>query len=206
MILRSTIHDVLFLDIETVPALQESDEKSINDNERILCICVGKIGIDSEDNFLKLRCFYNENESHLLLEFNSFLQKLSSQTLLYAHNGKQFDFPLLTKRMMHHNIDLADMLHLSGNNLAELNLVETVDMRKFTGLKHYTSLEFLSFIFKIDVPSTNTEEHILQKEYYYQNDLQRIIDFCYKDVVTIAQLLLRFNNQNTIRTENIYYV
>ncbi len=206
MILRSAIQDVLFLDIETVPTTLESGELSITDNDQILCICVGKIGSDSEDSFLKLRCFYNENENYLLQEFNSFLQKLNPNTLLYAHNGKQFDFPLITKRMLLNKIELPEILSTSGKNLAELNLVDSSELRRFTGLKHYTSLEFLSFIFKIDSENTDLEENNLQKEYYFQNDLQRLIDLCYRDVVTIAQLLLRFNNENTIRTENIYYV
>ncbi len=204
--LRSAFHDILFLDIETVPTLGESGEMSVTDYDQILCICVGKIGQDSEDSFLKLRCFYNENENHLLQEFNSFLQNLNPHTLLYAHNGKQFDFPLITKRMRLHNIDLADVLNVSGNNLSELNLVDSSELRKFSGLKHYSSLEFLSYIFKIENVNTDLDDNTMQKEYYFQNDLQRIIDFCYRDVVTIAQLLLRFNNQNTIRTENIYYV
>ena len=206
MILRSAIQDVLFLDIETVPTTLESGELSITDNDQILCICVGIIGSDSEDSFLKLRCFYNENENYLLQEFNSFLQKLNPNTLLYAHNGKQFDFPLISKRMLLNKIELPEILSTTGKNLAELNLVDSSELRRFTGIKHYTSLEFLSFIFKIDSENTNLEENNLQKEYYFQNDLQRIIDLCYRDVVTIAQLLLRFNNENTIRTENIYYV
>ena len=108
--------------------------------------------------------------------------------------------------MLLNKIELPEILSTTGKNLAELNLVDSSELRRFTGIKHYTSLEFLSYIFKIDSESTDMEENNLQKEYYFQNDLQRIIDLCYRDVVTIAQLLLRFNNENTIRTENIYYV
>lgn len=204
MILRSEIQDVLFLDIEINPA--NHSQKGLSDavNATIVCICVGKIGTDEQDNFLKLRCFYNENEFYLLLEFKSFLQKLKPETILYAHNGRDFDFPFIIQRMRANNIELPEVLMFSENKLMELNLIDTKDFWSNFGLKSYTSLEFLSYIFKIDKP--NNQALSLNTEYYHQNELQRIIDYCYRDVVTIAQLLLRFNNQNTIRTENIYYV
>jgi 3'-5' exonuclease len=204
MILRSDIQDVLFLDIETSPANQSRTNLSNDGNASIVCICVGKIGIDQHDNFLKLRCFYNENEFYLLLEFKSFLQKLNPETILYAHNGREFDFPFIIQRMKANNIELPEVLTFSENKLMELNLIDTKDFWSNFGLKSYTSLEFLSYIFKIDKPSNQALS--VNTDYYHQNELQRIIDYCYRDVVTIAQLLLRFNNQNTIRTENIYYV
>jgi DNA polymerase elongation subunit (family B) len=205
MILRSEIQDVLFLDIET-NAVNNLQGLSDMENNSIICICVGKIGSDEQDNFLKLRCFYNENEYLLLLEFNAFLQKLKPETVLYAHNGKEFDFPFIAHRMSLYEIELPEILSKNGNKLMELQLLDTKDFWGYFGLKAYTSLEFLSYIFKIDKPSNQQVSNKLHTEYYFQNDLQRVIDYCYRDVVTIAQLLLRFNNQNTIRTENIYYV
>lgn len=205
MILRSEIQDVLFLDIETAPLLNKAGLSEI-EQERIFCICVGKIGNDEDCEFLKLRCFYNDDERYLLLEFRAFLQKLNPQTVLYAHNGKEFDFPLIEQRMLVNNIELPDIFNKTEKNLWELRLLDTVEFWKFSGIERYTSLELLSYIFKIESPSAKAEQTSAKREANHANDLERIVDYCYKDVVTIAQLLLRFNNQNTIRTENIYYV
>ncbi len=236
MILRSKIQDVLFLDIETVPLHAEYEElndiekhmwdrkaRYINKGEqssadvyeragiyaefgRIICICVGKIGTDKDGEFLKLRCFYNEDEYHLLLEFKAFLQKLNPNTVLCAHNGKEFDFPFICRRMLVNGIELPEILNIAGKKPWEVQHIDTLELWKFGDYKHFTSLELLAFIFNIESPKGDIDGSLVHNVYYQQNDLQRIIDYCYKDVVTIAQLLLRFNNRDTIPTENIYYV
>lgn len=229
MILRSKIQDVLFLNIETVPLHDTYEEMShfekffwnrekrnsenyataANYAEfgRIMFICVGNIGKDNECDFLKLRCFYNEDEKKLLIEFNSFLLNLTSNTSLCAYNGKAFDFPFICRRMLIHGIELAPILQ--NLILSESNkdlILDTLDIWRFGEKHHYTSLNHLAHLFDIE---TYNEEEILtsqSKFYYLQNDLQKVVDFCYSKIITNAQLLLRFINQNTIRTENIYYV
>lgn len=236
MFLRSKIQDVLFLDIETVPLYAEYDElegmekylwdrtaRYINTEEetdsetyaqagvyaefgRIVCICVGNIGIDNECEFLKLRCFYNDDERNLLLEFKSFLQKLNTATILCAHNGKAFDFPFICRRMLINGIELPEIFVNSENKSSELQHLDTLEFWKFGDYQHFTSLEHLAHLFKLESSKKDIDRGSVQKVYYSQNDPQKIVDYCFNDVVTIAQLLLRFNNQNTIRTENIYYV
>lgn len=206
MLLESKIQDVLFIDLEIDSAGFLPGSFQSLSNARILCICVGKIGKDNKVDFLKLRCFYNENEQNLLIEFNSFLQKLSENTLIYAHNGKEFNLQFLRNRMLKYQIAQSEVLNPSTQNITELDLLDSQKLEELSGNKQFTSLEFLSFLFKIDSFTTKIEESKYIGEYYYQNELQRMIDYCYKNIVTIAQLLLRFNNQNTIRTENIYYV
>lgn len=234
--LSSRIQDVLFLDIETAPLHAEYEElegidkylwdrtaRYIHSDDhsdsvkyenagvyaefgRIVCICVGKIGNDTNGEFLKLRCFYNDDEHLLLLEFNAFLQKLHPDTKLCAHNGKEFDFPFICRRLLINGIELPEILNVSGKNPWELPLIDTSELWRFGSLTNTTSLEHLAHLFKIESLKKDFDGHSVQKVYYKQNDLQRIVDYCYNDVITIAQLLLRFNNQKTIRTENIYYV
>lgn len=206
MISRSQLQDVLFLNIETLPARAELSVEELHASNKILCVCVGKIGNDLKVDFLKLRCFYNDEERLMLLEFNSFLEKLNPNSLLYAQNGLAIDFPTLCNRMKFYNIEPANILLEQNKMLTELNMVHTKEFWSFSGLKHYTSLDFLLYLLRLDHLIDNTEDKKRLLEYYQMNDLQRIIDSCYKNVVSIAQLLLRFNNQNTIRTENIYYV
>lgn len=236
MFLLSKIQDVLFLDIETVSLHADYDElegmdkylwdrtaRYINPEEqtdsvmyegagifaefgRIVCICVGNIGKEPGCEFLKLRCFYNDDEQLLLLEFKAFLQKLNPETILCAHNGKSFDFPFICRRMLINGIELPEILNNRIQKSPELQHLDTLEFWKFGDYAHFTSLEHLAHLFKIETSKKDFDRSSVQKVYYKQNDLQRIVDYCYNDVVTVAQLLLRFNNQNTIRTENIYYV
>lgn len=169
------IEDVLFLDIETAP----SNNKTL-DSERIMCICVGKIGQDSK-RYLNLRSFYNENESKLLIEFNSFLLNFSKNTILCAHNGKTFNFPFLSARMTINGIVSPSILS-SNSHLNELNQLDTSEF--------ITNQSFERF--------NKTKPEI--------KELEDIVSYCYNDIVSIAQKLLRFKNLGSVSTENIYYV
>src|SRR5574343_922002 len=125
MISRSQLQDVLFLNIETLPARAELSVEELHASNKILCVCVGKIGNDLKVDFLKLRCFYNDEERLMLLEFNSFLEKLNPNSLLYAQNGLAIDFPTLCNRMKFYNIEPANILLEQNKMLAELNMVHT---------------------------------------------------------------------------------
>lgn len=174
---------------------------------RIVCICVGKIGRDEHKKpYLKLRSFYNDEEDKLLIEFQHFLLRLNPQTVLCAHNGKEFDFPYLCRRMLINQLSLPPILNIAGKKPWEVSHLDTMELWKFGDYKHYTSLELLAHVFNIESPKTDINGSMVHKVYYEENDPQRIIEYCYKDVITIAQLLLRFQSEELIQSENIYYV
>lgn len=83
------LEDVLFVDIEI-------DQRTAYG--AIICICVGKLCNDSK-SFLNLRCFYNENEAMLLLEFNAFLSFLSNKTRLYQFDNGKLNLDFLLSRL-----------------------------------------------------------------------------------------------------------
>ena len=90
------IEDVLFVDVEI-------DHKS--DSQSITCICVGKLNNDY-NNFLNLRCFYNDNEVNLLLEFSAFLSYLSNKTRLYQFNNAKHNLDYLMSRLEFYGINI----------------------------------------------------------------------------------------------------
>lgn len=229
------IEDILFLDIETAPLYADFDElnekekylwekisiyqlNSKNSLEefytsarkfaefgRIICICVGKVNLQN-NTYLNLRCFYNEEEDKLLLEFKNFLNRLPINTILCAHNGKEFDFPYLCRRMLINGIELPNVLDIVGKNPEDINLLDTLELWKFGDNKHYTPLELLAHVFGIEIHRNEIEGNQIHEVYYKYKEPEKIVDYCYKDVVTIAQLLLRFKNLEGVSTENIYYV
>lgn len=169
------IEDVLFLDIETAPL-----DNTLLESERVICICVGKFGQDS-NRYLNLRSFYNENEAKLLLEFNSFLLNFSKKTILCAHNGNTFNFPFLSARMTVNG--MISPAILSEN--AYLNGLNQLDTNEFISNYNFESSK--------------------QKQ-ASMNEPEDIVSYCFNDIVAIAQILLRFKNLGSVSTENIYYV
>ena len=161
--------------IETAPL-----DNALLESERVVCICVGKFGQDS-NRYLNLRSFYNENEAKLLLEFNSFLLNFPKKTILCAHNGNTFNFPFLSTRMSVNGLKSPDIL--SEN--VYLNGINQLDTDEF-------------------ITNNNFESSKLKQSSL--NEPEDLVSYCFNDIVAIAQILLRFKNLSSVSTENIYYV
>ena len=138
------LDNVLFLDIETVPAVanfgelpenfkilweKKAEQLKRNDPDatadklyeragiyaefgKIVCI---SSGFQSGTSF-RIKSFYGDDERILLKEFAELLEAHfdTNYHLLCAHNGKEFDFPYIARRMLIHGIDLPDIINLAG--------------------------------------------------------------------------------------------
>jgi len=168
---------------------------------KIICISVGFIS----ENKIRLKSFYNDNEKQLLIEFKALLEKSynKNNNFLCAHNGKEFDYPYIARRMLINNIKIPKILDLAGKKPWEVQHLDTLELWKFGDYKHYTSLELLTEIFNIPTPKDDIDGSQVSKVYYEDNDIQRIIKYCEKDVVAVVQLYLRYKNKDIISEENI---
>ena len=73
---------------------------------KIVCISVGYVVKESLQ--LRIKSYFSDDEKKLLLEFSDLLNKHFSgnKHLLCAHNGKEFDFPYIARRMLIHGLEL----------------------------------------------------------------------------------------------------
>jgi DNA polymerase elongation subunit (family B) len=160
---------------------------------RIICVAVGKF-TENENGELVLRtkAFYGDDEKSLLMDFKKLLERLDqSATRLCAHNGKEFDFPYLCRRMLINCIPLPQLLNLSGRKSWEVPHLDTMEMWKFGDYKHYTSLDLLAAIFNIPSSKSDFDGSQVNNLYHKQNGLERIKDYCLRDVAVLAQLFLK---------------
>lgn len=123
--------------------------------------------------------------------------------ILCAHNGKEFDFPFIARRMIVHKIELPKKLNLFGKKPWEVPHLDTLELWKFGDFKHYTSLKLLTSILGIPSPKDDIDGSEVAKVYYKDKDIQRIVTYCEKDTIAVAQILLRFNNEAIITKEEI---
>jgi DNA polymerase elongation subunit (family B) len=163
---------------------------------KIICIAVGKfIETESGDLGLKTKAYYGDNETTLLCEFKSMIEKMDPASLkLCAHNGKEFDYPYLCRRMLLNGISLPAALNIMGKKSWEVQHLDTLDMWKFGDYKHYTSLDLLASIFNIPTSKDGIDGSQVNAVYYQDNDLPRIKDYCVRDVVVLAQLFLKLKS------------
>jgi predicted PolB exonuclease-like 3'-5' exonuclease len=172
---------------------------------KIICISVGFIR-DKDPISFRLKSFYGDDEKALLSEFSGMLSKFSrsnKEALLCAHNGKEFDFPYIARRMIINNLLIPELLDNAGKKPWEVKLLDTMDLWKFGDYKNYTSLDLLATILSIPSPKDETDGSMVGRIYYEEKDLARIVRYCEKDVVTIAKILLRFKNLPGLNDDRI---
>jgi uncharacterized protein YprB with RNaseH-like and TPR domain len=171
---------------------------------KIVCISVGYFTHKEDVRSFRVTSFHGE-EIHILNQFKQLLKDHFSQTkhLLCAHNGKEFDFPYIARRMVINGINLPYKLDLFGKKPWEVPHLDTMELWKFGDYKHYTSLKLLAHVLGIPSPKEDMDGSMVKDVYYQEKDLDRIISYCELDVITTAQVFLRLRNEELLSDEEI---
>lgn len=172
---------------------------------KIICISCGFLQGSGEQKKLCLKSFAGDNEALLLHGFAEMLKKWSAtdQRYLCAHNGKEFDYPYLCRRMIINNIPIPPALDMSGKKPWEVNHLDTMELWKFGDFKNYTSLNLLAHTLGVPTPKDDIDGSMVGDVYWKENNLDRIVNYCQKDVVTVAQVLLRMMGEPLVKAENV---
>lgn len=172
---------------------------------RIVCISCGVVQGSGEQRKIIIKSFAGDDEKKLLQQFIEMLSKWAGGDPKYlcAHNGKEFDFPYLCRRMVVNGLFIPAVLNISGKKPWEVNHLDTLELWKFGDFKSYTSLVLLAHTLGIPTPKDDIDGSIVWKVYWEEKNLQRIVTYCQKDVVTVAQILLRMNGEPLIKEENV---
>jgi uncharacterized protein YprB with RNaseH-like and TPR domain len=172
---------------------------------KIICISVGYFIEGKEKKQLRITSFFGDNEHQLLTDFKVLLDThfANKANVLCAHNGKEFDFPFIARRMIVHQIELPEKLNLFGKKPWEVAHLDTLELWKFGDYKHYTSLSLLTSVLGISSPKDDINGSEVAHVYYKEKDLQRIVTYCEKDTIAVAQILLRFNNETLLKEDDI---
>ena len=172
---------------------------------KIICISCGVLYGTADQRKIILKSFAGDDEKLLLNHFNEMLNKWATgePKFLCGHNGKEFDFPYLCRRMIINSISIPAILNISGKKPWEVNHFDTLELWKFGDYKSFTSLNLLAHTLGIQTPKDDIDGSMVWEVYWKEKNLQRIITYCQKDVVTVAQILLRMNGESLIKEENI---
>lgn len=171
---------------------------------KIICISVGFFSLLKKKRNFRIKSFFG-TEKKLLTEFKTLLENHFSQPsqLLCAHNGKEFDFPYIARRMIIHGIDLPAKLNLFNKKPWEVPHLDTLHLWRFGDYKHYTSLSLMAYVLGIPTPKDDIDGSQVAQVYYQDGNLERIVNYCEKDVLTVAQVVLRLRNEPLLKEEEI---
>lgn len=173
---------------------------------KILTIAVGYLSLSPEGTWgLRVKAFADDQEEVVLNDFKNLVEtKFDLQILkLCAHNGREFDFPYICRRMLIQGIPLPDILDVSAKKPWEVPFIDTMDLWKFGDRKNFTSLDLLATLFEIETSKDDIDGSMVNQVYYHENGLERIAEYCKKDIVVTAQLFLKLKSLSPIEESNI---
>lgn len=161
---------------------------------KVACISIGIVVRKDGEEQIRLKSFAGTDEKKLLQEFADMINSKFAHPsyVLCAHNGKEFDFPFLSRRFLINGLDLPEMLNIAGKKPWEINHLDTMELWKFGDYKHYTSLELLTYVFDIPTPKDDIDGSQVARVFYEEGDIDRIIVYCEKDVIATIQLMRRY--------------
>ena len=173
----------------------------------IVCISVGYFVLKGEERSFRVTSFHGK-EKDLLLNFKNLLETHFShpRNLLCAHNGKEFDFPYIARRMLILGIRLPYKLDLFGKKPWEVPHLDTMELWKFGDYKHFTSLKLLANVLGIPSPKEDMDGSMVRDVYYEEKDLDRIMKYCVLDVATTAQVFLKLKGEDLLAPHEIIAV
>jgi len=231
MIQNIPIEKVLFLDIETVPQaahwknldeetqrLWEKKTKTQRKEDvsaeefygerggimaefgKIICISVGMLS--PKTNKLKIHSYSSHEEKELLVEFgNLFNHPQLREAILCAHNGKEFDFPYISRRMLINGLQPPSPFQTYGKKPWQVNHLDTMELWKFGDWKHFISLELLAHLFGIPSPKDDIDGSVVADIYYEEGNLDRIRKYCEKDVLTLCNVFRKLRQEDLVERE-----
>jgi len=172
---------------------------------KIICISVGFIKINDNHNTFRIKSFYGDDEKLILQDFidllNGYFNK--KDNLLCAHNGKEFDYPYIARKILINGLEIPNILDISTKKPWEIPHLDTMELWKFGDYKNYTSLDLLAAVFDISSPKNDISGADVAEVYWKNNDLQRIVKYCQNDVLTVAQLFLRYQGKPLLSSDDI---
>lgn len=237
MIHKIPLDNILFLDIETVPA--EENYRNLDEDwqqlweqktqyqrrdeytpegfyeragiwaefGKIICISCGYFSHKGDMRHFRVTSFIGD-EAKILKDFANLMTNHFSQAqhLLCGHNAKEFDLPFIARRMIIHGIALPDKLNLFGKKPWEVPHLDTLELWKFGDYKHFTSLKLLTKVLGVPSPKGDIDGSQVGHVYYVEKDIDRIVTYCEKDVIAVAQVFLRLRREELLVDDEILHV
>jgi 3'-5' exonuclease len=175
---------------------------------KIVCISVGFFCAEGGRYQLRIKSFYDDDEKVVVSSFLELVNKFHVKFPRFqfaGHNIKEFDIPFICRRSVIHQLSLPLPLQMHGFKPWELPILDTMQLWRFGDFKNYTSLKLLTAVMGIPTPKDDIDGSMVAKVYWQDRDLERIAQYCQKDVVAVGQLLMRFKGVPLLETGDVVF-
>jgi predicted PolB exonuclease-like 3'-5' exonuclease len=176
---------------------------------KVVCISIGYFKKETNNYQLRVKSIYGNDEKELLQSFIQTVNQLEASNNKWSftgHNIKEFDIPFLCRRLLVNGLPIPNYLDFQNMKPWETNMIDTFQYWRFGDYKNFTSLKLLAAALGVPSPKDDIDGSMVGDVYWKEKDLQRIAIYCQKDVVTVANIVLRFKNLSILSDEQIIFV
>jgi len=164
---------------------------------KVICISIGYFRKEGSAQLLRLKSFYGDDEKILLQDFISALHKLEATNNKWSftgHNIKEFDITFICRRLLIKGLAIPAFLDFQNMKPWETNMIDTFQYWRFGDYKQFTSLKLLAAALKVPSSKDDIDGSMVGDVYWKEKNLERIVTYCQKDVITTGNIILRFKN------------
>ncbi|MDE3126073.1 MAG: ribonuclease H-like domain-containing protein [Bacteroidota bacterium] len=164
---------------------------------------------EAKEICLKVKSIYGDDEGEILKNFSLLCAKMSSihHGFTFAgHNIREFDIPYICRRLIINQLPLPSCLQLHDKKPWEVKMMDTLNWWKFGDNKNYISLDLLAEVLHVPTSKTDIDGSMVQEVYYKEKNLSRIVQYCERDVIVTANIILRFMQLPILTHEQVVVV
>ena len=176
---------------------------------KIICISMGYFTKQGNVLQLRLKSFYGDDEKVLLQNFVTVLNQVETKNNKWSfagHNIKEFDIPFICRRLLVNSLPIPVYLDFQNMKPWDTNMVDTFQYWRFGDYKNYTSLKLLAAAMGVPSPKDDIDGSMVADVYWKEKNLERIVTYCQKDVITTGNIILRFKNMELLKEEQVVIV
>ena len=160
---------------------------------KIICVSMAFV-MDNGD--IKKQTFSGDNEKELLLQVRNLLDRCHKLDFyLCGHNLKNFDIPMLAKRMIINGIMPSKILPSYDTKPWEVKAIDTKEIWQYGA---YTSIGSLDLMCScLDIPTPKDGEVTgdkVHETYWEKQDLKSISEYCEKDVIVLVDTIKKLKS------------
>ena len=172
----------------SIDQIFESRSALVPEFAKIICVSAGVV---DKDGVLKKMTYFNSDEKVLLEEVNKLLGRVNGTGFsLCGHNVKNFDIPMLAKRMMINGIKPSSILPSYDTKPWEIRAIDTKEIWQYGQFGVISSLELMCV--SMGVPTPKSDEISGDKVHHLfwnENKYDLIKEYCEKDVDTVFEVV-----------------
>ena len=160
---------------------------------RIVTVC---LGIVDQSGKFKTTVFSDENERALLIELRKTLFRCGELGyFLCGHNVKNFDIPMMAKRMIINNILPPKIFPTYDTKTWEIKAIDTRDVWQYGQYASISTLDLMCGVMGVESSKSDEMDGSRVHEVFYkEKNIDKINTYCEKDVKVLYEVVKKLQN------------